>query len=111
MEIDDLRPLGEEQVTRQADLKDEKNLPAPMQPGEDPGSPLFEDAIHWVSVYGELVQFTQVLVEQVGATIRSIPSLALSPVFSHDVDQLTAELKRLKIHLAFWRERIRSGPP
>ena len=107
MEIDDLRPQTEEQIRCRGEVEDEKTLPGPMQPGEDPVSPLLEDAIHWINVYGELVQFTQVLVEQVKTTIRSSPSSELS----HDVELLTTELQRLQVHLAFWRGRIRSDPP
>lgn len=75
-------------------------------PGEDSGSVLLEDAVHWVSVYGELVSFTRSLARDAasGDGHRRDGDLAELDVAGLDVDGL---IGRYEERYDFWRRRAR----
>lgn len=105
MESEELLQQSNALARRQAQLEGTRNQPARMQPGEDPHNPTLEDALHWESVYAELVEFKRGLLDEVEAKIRSSSKNGVASELSHDLALLSVELQRLVLHHAFWRER------
>jgi hypothetical protein len=75
-----------------------------LLPGENPNSQYIDDALHWVLVYSELLQFKAVLID---ATERA--SLGLSDAASADIAiddaLLRAQADRYRVRSEFWKER------
>lgn len=78
--------------------------PHGLLPGEDPASPYPEDAIHWATIYRELITFKESLLRQ----YREQQDRLAEPIeaeLRHDEDGLQVELERLRLHLGYWEER------
>jgi hypothetical protein len=78
--------------------------PHGLLPGEDPASPYSEDAVHWATIYRELITFKE-------SVLREYPepqdrlSESTEAELRHDEEGLQVELERLRLHLRYWEER------
>lgn len=111
MRTEDLLQGSDMLARRQERLTGDKNRVARMQPGEDPSSRLLEDAAHWSSVYEELIAFKERLLAEVEDKIQEVEKPAVGAELGHDRDILRFELRRLRLHHAFWAERVGSTAP
>jgi hypothetical protein len=76
---------------------------APL-PGEDPESMLFEDAVHWTRVYGELLALKASLLERADQMVRGMSDDAMKEA---DIDQrlLRAQAGRYRVRHRYWTLR------
>ncbi|MGH7722581.1 MAG: hypothetical protein ACRENL_07095 [Candidatus Dormibacteria bacterium] len=74
--------------------------------GENPQTPYLEDAVHWVTVYSELLGVKRDLVGVAEASLSDMQTEARSEVAATDLVVLDAEMKRFSRRLAYWRERV-----
>ena len=76
-----------------------------LLPGEDPGSLILEDAVHWISVYGELLTFKRSMLEAASNAMKSMTKDATRDV---DIDQqlLRAQARRYVARQEFWVQRL-----
>jgi hypothetical protein len=72
--------------------------------GEDPSTLFAEDARHWVTIYAQLLEFKQRILERVAGSMPSLPPGAESEV-GKDLELITTEAVRVEHRLAFWRQR------
>ena len=97
-QAEEVRLQGERGGRRAAD-------PDRLLPGEDPASRDTEDAVHWVTVYRELLSFKE---QVLGLTRRYAadgrPEVA-SELHASDLPLLEAERERLERRLRFWEDR------
>ena len=75
--------------------------------GEDPETTYLEDALHWRSVYEELLSFKLTLIDLTETKIEDMPEAAALELESTDEVVLEAEHKRLQHRMDFWDQRIR----
>jgi hypothetical protein len=73
--------------------------------GENPETPYLEDAVHWVTVYGELLAVKRDLVGVSESRLPDMPKEARHEVATTDLVVLDVEMKRFSRRLAYWRER------
>ena len=73
--------------------------------GENPDTTYLEDAVHWVTVYGELLRVKRELVGVTENRLPDLPAEARREVASTDLVVLDAEAKRFSERLTFWRQR------
>jgi len=75
--------------------------------GEDPESQLVEDAEHWVSVYSELIQYKQSLMQTSEEEVAVLEHPE-SQGEANNVDTviLATELERFRHRLDFWLARL-----
>jgi hypothetical protein len=76
-------------------------------PGEEEseGSPLLEDAQHWLQVYAELLRFKRTLIRTTEIHKERAPQEVVEEV-SNDQVILRSELDRLVRRHRFWEERV-----
>jgi DNA-binding response OmpR family regulator len=72
--------------------------------GEDPSTMFAKDARHWVSIYAQLLEFKQRLLQRVGAAVEELPAPARFEV-NRDLEMINAEASRVQRRLAFWQQR------
>lgn len=111
MRTEDLLQQSDTLARGQERLTGDKNRVARMQPGEDPSSRLSEDAVHWSAVYEELITFKERLLAEVENKIEEADEPAVGAELGHDRDILRFELRRLRLHHAFWAERVGQPSP
>ncbi len=73
--------------------------------GEDPRTPHVEDARHWVSIYTQMLEFKERLVNRVREEAEDLPGPAEHAVRTEDLPMLEAERERVRRRLEFWRGR------
>jgi hypothetical protein len=80
--------------------------PGHRLPGEvdSEGSPLLEDAQHWLQVYSELLTFKRTLLRTAEVHKEGAPDAVVTEV-SGDQALLRAELDRLEQRHTFWEQR------
>ena len=79
----------------------------PLMPGEEPTSEHVEDAMHWLNVYSELLDFKRFMLD--GATKRANEMQseeARQEVEQTDLRVARAEAERFARRLAYWRGRL-----
>jgi len=77
-----------------------------LLPGENPSSTFLDDAIHWCTVYEELLSFKHALLTQVRERLDVTSPDVRGEV---DVDRvlLGNQANRYRMRLTFWEERRR----
>ncbi|HZV48680.1 MAG TPA: hypothetical protein VFD49_02795 [Candidatus Dormibacteraeota bacterium] len=117
MDVPDDRSIEEflhrvrELARRQAELAGRHQQLVPvLLPGEDPRSPLADDARHWAIVYDRLVEFKEQILTTAEEGRRRLPPPA-SLEAHYDERVLGLELERLRLHRQFWVQRARSLAP
>jgi hypothetical protein len=72
--------------------------------GEDPRSLYLEDALHWLQVYAELIQFKASVLEVADIAAEAMSETARRDV-AFDQDLLRAQADRYRIRRQFWSAR------
>jgi hypothetical protein len=73
--------------------------------GEDERTPYAGDALHWINVYAELLDFKRYII---GRTEERVPSMgpdSAAEVKGTDLKILRTEAERFERRLAYWRGR------
>ena len=74
--------------------------------GEDPSTPYLDDAVHWVSVYTELLQAKSAMLVALAERLALMREDDARHEFSEtDVAILSQEAKRFQERVAFWTRR------
>jgi hypothetical protein len=74
--------------------------------GEDPSTPYLEDAVHWVSVYTELLQGKSAMLASLADRLaRMQEEEARSEIGDTDVSILAREVNRFQDRVDFWTRR------
>ncbi len=76
-----------------------------LQAGEDVETPYLDDAEHWVSVYGELVDFKHELMKQIEQHQEDAEHAQSEQEMERDRRATELELERIQLHLAYWEQR------
>ena len=82
--------------------------------GEDPETTYLDDALHWVTVYTELLGVKRDLVTTSEERFESMLPESRREVASTDLVVLDTEMKRFSRRLEFWRQRcvdLGGSPP
>jgi hypothetical protein len=82
--------------------------------GEDPDTTYLDDALHWVTVYSELLAVKRELVATSEDRLGSMQAESRREVASTDLVVLDTEMKRFSRRLEFWRQRcteLGGSPP
>lgn len=74
--------------------------------GEDPSSRIRDDALHWIDVYTELLEFKLRVLDESAAVAAEMSEPALAEISATDVEVLRAEADRFRERLEFWRKRL-----
>jgi hypothetical protein len=74
--------------------------------GEDPGSTVAEDALHWLAVYRELANFKQSLLQEMGDSLPAMRGVTAAEVHSIDMVIVRQQLERYKRRIRFWEGRV-----
>jgi hypothetical protein len=94
----------------------EQVQPDRLLAGEDSGTTHLDDAIHWVKVYSELLEFKRAVLATTEKHVVTMDPDAGAEVQQTDLKALHAEAMRFERRLVYWRTRTaaldaRSGPP
>ena len=73
--------------------------------GEDPNTPHVEDARHWVSIYTQMLEFKERLLERAAEESRALPKPARDMVEAEDLRALADERAKIEDRLEYWRRR------
>ena len=73
--------------------------------GEDPSTPYYEDATHWMTVYGELLGVKRDLLRVVEDRLAGLHEAARKEVARTDLVVLDAEMRRFTERHSFWTRR------
>jgi hypothetical protein len=76
--------------------------------GEDEATRHLDDAIHWVKVYSELLEFKRSVLATTQQHVVSMDPDASAEVQQTDLKALHAEALRFERRLVFWRTRTAS---
>jgi DNA-binding response OmpR family regulator len=76
-----------------------------LLPGEDPQTPHPEDARHWVSVYTQMLEFKERLLDRTRADSAGLPAPARAEVEATDLRMLEDEKSLVAERLHWWRQR------
>jgi hypothetical protein len=106
MDGHEFRRLLEEIAARQAELNGQIVEPATFLPGEDPDAAYLDDSRHWADVYRELISLKETVVDDLKAGGEQVSEAGQVEV-QRDRDLMELELRRLRLHLDFWRSRQR----
>jgi len=79
--------------------------PERLLEGEDERTAYVDDAVHWIKVYAELLDFKRSLLAVAEHELRSMGDDAESEVKDTDLKVLMAEAARFERRLDFWNER------
>lgn len=75
--------------------------------GENPASAFYEDAVHWLNVYTELLGYKRDILVQTRAMLASARhARSAQEIASTDLPLLEAEADRFERRVAFWRQRV-----
>jgi hypothetical protein len=87
--------------------------PDRLLPGEDESSTHPDDALHWMKVYTELLEFKRSLLTVTEVKLVTMEGAARAEVEETDLKVLLAEAERMDRRLHYWEERAgasREGP-
>jgi DNA-binding response OmpR family regulator len=76
-----------------------------LLPLENPDSQHVKDARHWMTIYGELVEFKVGLVHRVRQSVLGLSAEARSEAEQSDIGALTEQKGRYQTRLEFWQAR------
>ena len=79
--------------------------PDRLLPGEDERTPHMDDAMHWMKVYSELLDFKRRLLFVTDERLVSMGDAARAEVEETDLKVLQAEAERLERRFDFWTGR------
>lgn len=79
--------------------------PDRLLPGEDERTPHMDDALHWMNVYSELLDFKRRLLIVADERLVSMGDAARAEVEDTDLKVLQAEADRLERRFDFWTAR------
>jgi hypothetical protein len=79
--------------------------PDRLLPGEDERTPHMDDAMHWMKVYSELLDFKRRLLVVTDERLVSMGDAARAEVEETDLKVLQAEADRLERRFDFWTAR------
>lgn len=79
--------------------------PERLLEGEDERTAYVDDAVHWIKVYAELLDFKRSLLAVAEHQLHSMDDEAESEVMGTDLKVLMAEAARFQRRLDFWHER------
>jgi hypothetical protein len=79
--------------------------------GEDEGTRHIDDAVHWVKVYTELLEFKRSVLATTEKHVVTMDPDASAEVQQTDLVALSAEALRFERRLVFWRTKIKSLQP
>jgi hypothetical protein len=88
-----------------ADAAQEAVEPDRLLPGEDERTPHMDDALHWMKVYSELLDFKRRLLVVTDERLVSMGDAARAEVEETDLKVLRAEADRLERRFDFWTGR------
>ncbi len=74
--------------------------------GEDEGTQHLDDAVHWVKVYKELLEFKRSVLATTEEHVGNMDPDASAEVQKTDLKALHAEALRFERRLVYWRQRI-----
>jgi DNA-binding response OmpR family regulator len=82
-------------------------FPAPdrLLEGEDPRTVFPQDARHWISVYREMIGFTEEVLGRIRTLHAQLPEAARQDVMDNDVSKLEDQLQRYHRRLEYWYAR------
>jgi hypothetical protein len=97
--------------TETSQSEDEKAALEQVEPdrllaGEDEATRHVDDAIHWVKVYSELLEFKRSVLATTQRHVVTMDSDASAEVQQTDLKALHAEALRFERRLVYWRSRI-----
>lgn len=84
----------------------EQVQPDRLLEGEDERTQHLDDAVHWVKVYMELLEFKRSVLATAEEHVGTMDPDAGAEVQKTDLKALHAETLRFERRLVFWRERI-----
>jgi hypothetical protein len=96
---------------READDKEaaiEQVEPDRLLAGEDEGTQHLDDAVHWVKVYVELLEFKRSVLATTEEHVGTMDPDASTEVQRTDLKALHAEALRFERRLVYWRGRVRA---
>jgi DNA-binding response OmpR family regulator len=73
--------------------------------GEDIGTTHWEDARHWMSIYGDLIDFKQRMLDRVKRDVRKLESAAQSAAEA-DVNIIESQMLGYQKRLELWARRV-----
>ncbi|MHB8573585.1 MAG: winged helix-turn-helix domain-containing protein [Candidatus Dormibacteria bacterium] len=82
----------------------ERRMAPPLE-GEDLGTPHWEDARHWIGIYGDLIRFKQVVLERVNRELAKLPIQARNAA-ERDVTFIETQMDGYYGRLELWYERV-----
>jgi hypothetical protein len=85
--------------------------PERLLEGEDEDTAYLDDAVHWVKVYGELLDFKRSLLAVAEQRMAVMHEDAGLEVEETDLKVLKAEAARFERRLDFWNERVAGLQP
>jgi hypothetical protein len=80
--------------------------PERLLEGEDEDTAYLDDAVHWVKVYVELLDFKQSLLQVAELQVPAMHEAAGAEVRETDLKVLKAEAARFERRLDFWQARV-----
>ena len=109
-------PPGPAEEARDERAAQDAVEPERLLPGERPDSTHPEDAIHWASVYRELIGFKDRAIDRIVLEAVSMSDAARIEVETTDLIVMRAERDRFRRRAAHWRRRYQAltrlqGPP
>jgi hypothetical protein len=84
----------------------EEVAPDRLLEGEDEASPHLDDALHWVNVYVELLEFKRTILASTEKKVGTMGPDASAEVQKTDLKTLHAEALRFERRLVYWRRRV-----
>ena len=97
--------------TREAEAKEaaiEQVEPDRLLAGEDEGTQHLDDAVHWVKVYVELLEFKRSVLATTEKHVGTMDPDASTEVQRTDLKALHAEAMRFERRLVYWRGRVKA---
>lgn len=76
-----------------------------LMEGENPETTHAEDARHWVSIYTQMLEFKERVLERVTEASADLPRPARRKVEAEDLTMLEGERLKVETRLRFWRDR------
>ena len=95
--------------TREAEAEEaaiEQVEPDRLLAGEDEGTQHLDDAVHWVKVYVELLEFKRSVLATTEEHVGTMDPDASTEVQQTDLKALHAEAMRFERRLVYWRGRV-----
>lgn len=89
-----------------AELASQQADPDRLMDGENPDTQDLDDALHWLSVYGELRSFKEDLLAKLRSRVAEMAADAAQEEALADERLLELELQRFQRRQEFWRGRI-----